>query len=218
MVRLERWTDPLAESNCYLMGEEGHAIVIDPNDPAGPLDCLARLGWEVELIFLTHEHCDHIAGLEVLRSCFPGAKVVASAACSAGIQNMRLNMSRMMEVYCAFRGKPGIVYPPFACRPADVTYEQTMCLEWRGHRLRCEPLPGHTPGSACIFWDENTLFSGDYLIPGESVILRLPGGSKEDYEAITKPFLVRLPLGLQICPGHKAPYTLKEKEPINDGT
>ena len=33
MLLLERWTEPLAESNCYLLGEAGRAVVIDPNDP-----------------------------------------------------------------------------------------------------------------------------------------------------------------------------------------
>ena len=41
-------------------------MVIDPNDPAGPLECLQRRGWSPELIFLTHEHGDHMAGLETL--------------------------------------------------------------------------------------------------------------------------------------------------------
>ena len=78
MLEWERWTEPLAESNCYLLGEAGHAVVIDPNDPAGPLECLQRRGWSPELIFLTHEHCDHMAGLETLRSRYPQAKVIAT--------------------------------------------------------------------------------------------------------------------------------------------
>ena len=44
MLRLERWTEPLAESNCYLLGEAGRAVVIDPNDPRGPLERLEALG------------------------------------------------------------------------------------------------------------------------------------------------------------------------------
>ena len=44
MLRLERWTEPLAESNCYLLGEAGGAVVIDPNDPRGPLERLEALG------------------------------------------------------------------------------------------------------------------------------------------------------------------------------
>ena len=63
MLRLERWTEPLAESNCYLLGEAGRAVVIDPNDPRGPLERLEALGWTPERILLTHEHCDHLLGV-----------------------------------------------------------------------------------------------------------------------------------------------------------
>ena len=106
MLLLERWTEPLAESNCYLLGEAGRAVVIDPNDPRGPLERLEALGWTPERILLTHEHCDHMAGLEALRNRWPGVWVAATAACSAGLGDTRLNMTRRMEVYLAFRGKP----------------------------------------------------------------------------------------------------------------
>lgn len=208
MAELERWTEPLAESNCWMLGEDGRAVVIDPNDPKGPLEVLERRGWVPELILLTHEHCDHMAGLDALRARFPGARTVASQACSAGLGNTRLNMTAMMEVYLTFRGKPGVSYTPFTCAPADVTYEATLELDWRGHRLRCVPLPGHTPGSAGIFWDEDTFFSGDYLIPGEEVILRLPGGDRDTYLTRTKPFLDGLPAGLRVCPGHRDAFVL----------
>ena len=212
MLRLERWTEPLAESNCYLLGEAGRAVVIDPNDPRGPLERLEALGWTPERILLTHEHCDHMAGLEALRNRWPGVRVAATAACSAGLGDTRLNMTRRMEVYLAFRGKPGVSYPPFVCRPADETYEHAWEYVWRGHRLRAVALPGHTPGSAGIFLDGDTFFSGDYLIPVEEVILRLPGGSETDYRAVTEPILRGLPPGLRICPGHGEPYILTGKE------
>lgn len=208
MVELGRWTEPLAESNCWLLGEDGHAVVIDPNDPKGPLEYLEGRGWEPELILLTHEHCDHMAGLETLRKRFPGARVVASQACSAGLGNTRLNMTAMMEVYLTFRGKPGVSYAPFTCGPADVTYDAVLELDWRGHGLRCVPLPGHTPGSAGIFFDEEIFFSGDYLIPEEEVILRLPGGDRDIYVTQTKPFLEALPAGLRVYPGHREAFVL----------
>ena len=211
MLELERQTDPLTESNCYLLGEGGGAVVIDPNDPVRVSARLEELGWTPELILLTHEHCDHMAGLEALRERWPQAVVVTSEACSAGIQSKRLNMTQLMEVYLTFRGKTGVSYPPFVCRPADRTYGDTWETVWRGHRLQCTALPGHTPGSAGIFLDGTTFFSGDYLIPGEEVILRLPGGSADDYNAHTKPFLDNLAPGLQICPGHGAPFTLTER-------
>ncbi len=62
MAELVSWRDPLSESNCYLLGEAGACVVIDPNDPEGPVERLKGLGWTPELVFLTHEHCDHMAG------------------------------------------------------------------------------------------------------------------------------------------------------------
>ena len=208
MSELTLWTEPLAESNCYLLAEDRGCVVIDPNHPQGPLRVLEERGWSPELILLTHEHCDHTAGLEALRERYPAVRVLASAACSSGLASTRLNMSRMMEVYLTFHGKPGVTYPPFVCRPADLTYDQIYETNWRGHVLQCVSLPGHTPGSAGILWDETYFFSGDYLLPDREVILRLPGGSEADYQAKTRPFLENLPSGLHICPGHGAPYRL----------
>lgn len=194
--------DPLTESNCYILTEEKRCIIIDPGETSLLLHILEKQGWTPELILLTHEHCDHMAGLEALRGRYPEACFAATAACNAGIQDSRLNMSRVMEVYLYFRGKPGIHYDPFVCRPADEIIPDDAELVWHSHTIRFVPLPGHTPGSSGIFLDEKIFFSGDYLIPGEEAILRLPGGCEEDYRTVTEPFLEHLPAGLRICPGH----------------
>lgn len=206
MAELAVWTEPLADSNCYFLAEAERCVVIDPNDPTGPLELLRARGWIPELIFLTHEHCDHMAGVAALREAWPEVKVIATEACSANLGNTRLNMSSMMEIYLTFHGKPGVTYPPFTCPPADITYHTPFETVWNRHRFRCVPLPGHTPGSAVIFLDEAALFSGDYLLPGEETVLRLPGGSAADYEALTRPFLEALPAGLLIHPGHGESY------------
>ena len=82
---------------------------------------------------------------------------------------------------------------------------------WGGPGRGCTARPGPAPGRSGIFLDGTTFFSGDYLIPGEEVILRLPGGSADDYNTHTRPFLDNLAPGLQICPGHGAPFTLTER-------
>ena len=120
-------------------------------------------------------------------------------------------MSRMMEVYLTYRGAPGVSYPPFVCRPTDQTFAGETVLQWRGHTLHITALPGHSPGSAALLWDDWVLFSGDYLIAGEQVVTRLPGGSPADYEKTARPRLAALPAGLWICPGHGDPYFLTEE-------
>lgn len=207
MAELLRLEDPVTESNCYILGCGSGAVVIDPNQADAPIAQLEAHGWTAELILLTHEHCDHMAGLDALRQRYPQAVTVTSEACSAGLQDEIQNMSRWMEVYLAFQGKRDVSYPPFTCLPADLTFAQTWQHTWRGHTIRCVPLPGHSPGSCGIFWDEDMFFSGDYLIPDSEVILRLPRGSARDYETHTRPFLEQLPDGLRILPGHGLPYT-----------
>jgi glyoxylase-like metal-dependent hydrolase (beta-lactamase superfamily II) len=152
-----------------------------------------------------------MAGLDALRETYPQARFAASKVCNDGIQNTRLNMSRIMEVYLYFRGKPGIHYDPIVCRPADEIIDENAQLPWRGHTLRLVPLPGHTPGSAGIFLDEKVFFSGDYLIPDEEPLLRFPGGDADSYQKITEPFLQSLPAGIRICPGHGEPFDLQKK-------
>ena len=75
MLSLERWIDPLTESNCYLLGENGRAVVIDPNHPRGPLELLERLGWKPELILLTHAHFDHTGGVAELHAAHPDVDI-----------------------------------------------------------------------------------------------------------------------------------------------
>ena len=65
---------------------------------------------------------------------------------------------------------------------------------------------GNFPGQGTPF------FSGDYLIPGEEVILRLPGGSETDYRAVTEPVLRGLPPACASAPATGEPYILKGKE------
>ena len=203
--------DPLTESNCYIVPEGNHCVIIDPGESEGLFRILEKGRLEPDLILLTHEHCDHMAGLDALRQKYPRARFPATALCDAGIRNTRLNMSRMMEVYLYFRGKPGVHYDPFVCRAADEIIADDAELTWRGHTLRFVPLPGHTPGSEGIFLEDNIFFCGDYLIPEEEPILRFPGGDAEAYERVTKPFLDRLPGGILICPGHREKYVLERE-------
>lgn len=210
-MQRHRICDPLTESNCYLLQEGTECIVIDPNRTE-VVQQVEQMGVQPRYILLTHEHCDHMAGLEAMRERWPQAWVVCTEACSTGLQSTRLNMTSMMEVYLTFQGKPGVSYPPFVCRPVDETFSQLYTIRWKGHQLRCIPLPGHTPGSMGIWMDEGCFFSGDYLIPEQPVILRLPGGSQDAYEQHTKPILIGLPVGVEICPGHGEPYVRQRKE------
>lgn len=60
--------DPLTESNCYIFTSGSSALLIDPNNADLINTYAAEHHLVPEYVLLTHEHCDHIAGLNDLRS------------------------------------------------------------------------------------------------------------------------------------------------------
>ena len=104
--------EPVTESNCYVIREEDKCMIIDPNDFTAIRELLQKLGLMPGLVLLTHEHCDHIGGLNELRRTYP-VTVAATEACSAGIGNQTRNMSRMMETFLYFKsGEKKFSLPP----------------------------------------------------------------------------------------------------------
>lgn len=211
LIRPVTLTEPLTQSNCYILTENQRALIIDPNDAKLIATYLDTHHLSPEFVILTHEHCDHMAGLNDLRKQY-SFKVIASQQCSEGIQNTKINMTRIMETYLYFKsnGTLRVTYPRFVCDPADITFQSLYMINWQGHIFFFIGIPGHTPGSTCIIMDDAALFSGDYFIPGEEVITRLPGGDEEAYETIGKDLLRKLPTPIQTYPGHGAPFILTE--------
>jgi hydroxyacylglutathione hydrolase len=207
-----RLIDALTGSNCYIIENRQYALIIDPNDFVQIQVYLQKRKLVPEWVILTHEHCDHIAGLNALREHY-AVKVLASAACSIGIQSMTINMTRIMESYLYFKsgGKVLASYPRFICGPADVIFDNTYQFEWQEHHFCLVAAPGHTSGSICILVDNETLFSGDYFIPGEEVVTRFPGGSEKAYEEIGKKVLRSLPETIWDYPGHGASFLLTKE-------
>jgi glyoxylase-like metal-dependent hydrolase (beta-lactamase superfamily II) len=210
--------DKITNSNCYILADTSSALIIDPNHFPSIEACLKERHLKPDWVLLTHEHCDHISGLNELRSHYT-TKVLASSSCSAGIQSTTINMTRIMESYLYFKsnGKVLTSYPKFTCNPADVTFQTSYYFRWKSHEFSITSAPGHTPGSVCIIVDNSALFSGDYFIPGEEVITRLPGGDEEAYEKYGKDALRALPDPILTYPGHGKPFVLTKEVKRNYG-
>lgn len=201
------------DSRMYVLPENKKALVIDPCVSDQALQLLKDNDVTELLILLTHEHYDHISGINWLRDHIPSIDVLCSSECAAALPKPSKNLSNFWEILFIGKDKETQKYvrdmniQPYSCT-ADSTFENERELTWEKHSLFLKETPGHSKGSICILLDDTILFSGDSLVTGFPVITRLPGGSKKEYAGITLPYLQSLDPGITVYPGHGEPQPL----------
>ena len=146
-------------------------------DPAWEVDRLLKIakadGYQVKKILLTHNHFDHVGGVEEL--------VKATGA----------------VVYIHPDDEPPIIKMASKIIPA------TPGLEFKIGNLKVTAIhtPGHTPGSTCYLIDDRHLVTGDTLFQGNCGRCDLPGGRpKKFFESL--PQLRSLDAATKVYPGH----------------
>lgn len=206
-MEIRRIESDLLRSNMYVVCENGHAIVIDPCRDTSPAE-----GLQVDMILLTHEHYDHISGVNAWKER-TGAMVVCSETCGVNIKSARKSLSKFFDVFCEMQTWMVLQEPPdadltYTCQ-ADETFSDETKLMWQGHCIKLMELPGHSAGSIGILIDGVEFFSGDSLMKDYEVELRFPGGSEKQWREIGEPRVRKLPRGIRIWPGHFEPFSLE---------
>ncbi len=170
------------------------ALVVDPFVCHEALEILMKARIAELLVVLTHEHYDHISGVNwIKQNLF--CQVLCTENCARLIKDSRKNLSHYIES------------SPFCCE-ADVTFSGQVEIPFARRTLNLIETPGHSKGSLCLTVDQLCVFTGDSLVNGKNVVTKLPGGSRSDYENITLPFLQSLPTDIQVFPGHGEPGKL----------
>lgn len=176
-------------TNTYVLVENGHAIVIDPAENAEYIaECAEKAGGEIERVYITHGHFDHIGGTAGLQTL--GAKVYIT----------KVDFNHIEEYNESF----GTYTKPF-----ELDYELTdgLTIEWCGHEISVLSTPGHTPGSVCFIIDDKYLFTGDTLFRlGMGNPEFLFGDSAELLKSLQK--LMAISKNYVVMPGHGNQTTL----------
>ena len=202
-MNVVRFVSGFLDTNTYLLEEDGHLLIIDPSDQAAVLERCR--GAATVTVLLTHEHFDHISGLNRLRDlCASSCRVIAGATCSERIQDTKANLSAYADVLAELGGKQiPKHWSPFSCKVADITFENQYAFRWRGHVVELFSTPGHSAGSCCIVLDD-MLFVGDTVLEN-NLMVKFPGSSKKLYRSVTAPLLEKWLLRNRIScvyPGH----------------
>lgn len=203
-MEIRRFVSDLLDSNMYLLREGDAMLAIDPCRNVSPPP-----GLRVEKILLTHEHYDHISGVNEWKTA-TGAPLLCTAVCAEGIADPKKNLARIFPVFCQLQTWIKLETIPetdlgYTCS-ADETFADSLTFDWRGHRVEMFVLPGHSPGGCGILVDGIAFFSGDSLLQDDHVELRLPGGNRTEWEQVSLPRLAALPDGITVYPGHFSPF------------
>ncbi len=208
--------DEVTESNCYIItdGTIQDIIVIDPNNFKSIQKCIGINNKRNIKVLLTHEHYDHICGLNELRDHYK-CVVISTEKCSNAIQNSIENHSKSFGVYLHFLGKDEYrkELKEYICKPSDIIFEDCYEIIENNCHINIQKTPGHSPGGCCIIINGKYLFTGDSLLWGKTII-NSRGGNKKIYEEYTYHWLYGLDDNLLVYPGHGKDFLLKERKRV----
>lgn len=147
-MEIKRFESDMMASNMYLLSENGHAVVIDPCRDTSP-----GSGLKTDALILTHEHYDHISGVNAWKDAY-GAPVICSRACAVNIGTSRKNMSRYFEAFSQMqtyaRQDEHVSIEKNYCCTAEFTFDDQMQFYWQDNFFELFALPGHSDGSIGI--------------------------------------------------------------------
>lgn len=191
------------ETNCYIIAcpQTKQALIIDPGQ-ADPWiwETVQLEGLTVKEIILTHGHCDHIGGVDYVKSW-------------ADVPVRIHNNDRPMLVDARLNGSALFGQAFTVAAPASPIKE--------GDEVTCGTLrfsvlftPGHSPGSVSLYTPGH-LIAGDALFAGSIGRTDLPGGDLKALLKAIKTKLLTLPKATIVYPGHGETTTIGDEAAYN---
>ena len=205
---------PVLDSRMYIVindQDEEEALIIDPLCHRDAEELIRGINHAT--ILLTHSHYDHISGVNWLRGLID-CTVLCSETCAEKICDPNKNFAAFSSALVIGKTEEEQAQCMeffdfnYSCQ-ADQTFDKETSFDFGSYHVNIIYTPGHSDCSQCIQLTTEKkglapaiVFTGDSLVNGHKVITRLPGGSKKDYNMITKPYLDTLSDDTLIMPGH----------------
>ncbi len=188
------------QTNCFVVRPDEKSrgcLVIDPGLDAAPLVQFLEGGrLSPQMIFLTHGHVDHIAGVELLREHWPDVQVAVHEGDAGMLGDPMKNLSMMAGSMVQ-------------ARPAEICYDREQTLDLAGMRFDLLHTPGHSPGGSCLYAEtEGLAFVGDTLFAGSIGRSDFEGGNHRQLLDSIASKLLTLPEETKIYPGHGPATTI----------
>lgn len=187
-------------TNCYIVYEGEHAIIIDPGaEPNKILDFLTQKNLKVEAILLTHAHFDHIGALEEVRN-HTGAKVYLHEQELSWLSDPQLN------------GSQKLIGNEIVAHDADAVLTSGE-MELATFSFTVLHTPGHSPGSVSFLFEKDQfIISGDVLFYQGIGRTDLPGGNLDVLISTIQEKLYRIGDHYTVYPGHGSKTSIRQEK------
>ena len=182
--------------NCYLLADtgSGEAVIIDPGEESDLfLGELERRAWQLQAIWLTHAHIDHIMGVGAVHRT-TGAPI-----------HLHPSDRPLYDALPQYGAWVGLEVPP-APEP-QVDLQAGQILEIGRHQFEVRFTPGHSPGSVS-YLGRGIIFGGDVLFNGSVGRTDLPGGDASTLMNSIQTEFLSLPDSTIVHSGHGPDTTI----------
>ncbi len=196
-MQIQKFTLGDLRSNCYVVFNETNAFIIDPgyeNDIVSKF--IENHGLDVDFIYLTHGHYDHVGGVKQLKDLYQ-CRVYAPKKDIFWTKNYALN-------------KLGYEIP------VDQYIEEPYAIFWQDLDLQVFETPGHSEGGTILFIPEiDVMFSGDTLFYHTVGRTDIPYANSENLVESIKKIYKLIPDQTRVYPGHGRATTILEEKKHN---
>ena len=194
-MRVSSHTVGAFQENCYLVVDEaaGKAVIVDPGAEGERLVRAVRSsGAELEAIWLTHAHVDHIGAIAAVRHEWPAPIFLHPAD---------------LPLYLRGAAQAAIYGLPFDDPPpADRELADGAVLTVGTLQFSVLHTPGHAPGH-CVFVGGGVMLAGDLLFAGSIGRTDLPlADPRRMSESLAR--VAALEPALAVYPGHGPATTI----------
>ena len=165
LVKIRKFINSVFNSNSYIIYEENKGIIIDIGDFEPVINFIKKHNLNIQALFITHTHYDHIYGIKEFIFEFPNTPIYTSAFGHEALKKSNLNLSR-------YHNDPIEIDSPYIF---ILNGDEQMFIS--GIKIEVIACPGHDK-SCLSFKINNNLFTGDSYIPNNKVIATFPNSDK----------------------------------------